>query len=192
MIYFTKTDNKRVTKRAAEGFVLIVVVGVLAALVLTATVFIINNRYKLKAAESFSYQIKARYLVDAALNKAIAELRYGSEGAASDAVDLTTEAWAMNEPYTISSIDLGGGLSGEVKVLTITDCASRINVNSSNPDLGAMLTSLNGALGSPLSNRDITQILNNSPFDTKTQIRATLLPEASHKNNQNTALLKTI
>jgi len=119
--------------------------------------------------------VKARYLAEAGIARAIAELKYGPDGPLYNAVDTTSEAWYGADPYSKTGIDLGNGWTGKYTVTSIVDCASRINISDGNPNLATMLRTLNGQIGSPLDDPDdIDAIANNAPYETKKQILSIL------------------
>ncbi len=127
-----------------KGVVLIFTVGVLAMLVLIGMSFAISMLLDLKSSRNFENTTQARYLAEAGVNRAIGELKYGTQGCLTDAVDVggaTGETWAQNNPYTAV-------LSGNngYTVTKIYDFASQIYINDTNPNLSAMLENLVGAL----------------------------------------------
>ena len=68
-----KVLSKRKDERS--GIATILTVGVLAMLVLTAITFAISTRLELFRAKNYLNSVRARYLADAGLARAIAELK---------------------------------------------------------------------------------------------------------------------
>jgi hypothetical protein len=149
----------QVYNRNRRGAALIMTVGVLSMLVLIGVSFAATTQAVYRQARNYSNSVKARYLAEAGIAREVAELRCGAEGAVSDAVDTQAEGW-----YAGYSAALGGGryqVSG-------TDCAARIYINDTNPNLSAMLENLTAALismGEPLSAGDGAAIVSNRPAE---------------------------
>ncbi|MDD5679696.1 MAG: hypothetical protein PHI59_00410 [Candidatus Omnitrophica bacterium] len=76
-----------------KGIALIMAVGVLAILATIATSFALNMRLEYRAAVNYSNGVKARYFAEAALQRAIAELRTHVKSSAFDNLD---EDWALD------------------------------------------------------------------------------------------------
>ncbi len=164
-------------RKKRRGIALVLTVGILALLVLVGISFTINMMMDLKSSKSFEDSVKAKYLAEAGVNRSINELRYGAGGAIQSAADYPGEAWYSG--YSDSSLlDNLGGYS-----TIIIDCNRQIYINDSlNPNLGAILTNLNTALGSPLTSADISQLITARPaagYITKEQIKTVLSGSAS-------------
>ena len=143
--------------RNRRGVALILTVGILALLALIGTSFAINMTTDYKGTKNSVSIVKARYLAEAGICRAAAELRYGAGGFTSDAIDSSTETWAGTGPY---SADIGSNNSGYV-VTRISDCAGRIFINDTNPNLRNILASLASACG--LAASDGEAIFDNRP-----------------------------
>ncbi|HPN66967.1 MAG TPA: hypothetical protein PLV09_06055, partial [Candidatus Omnitrophota bacterium] len=125
-----------------KGVALILVVGVLSLMALIGTTFAVNMLLAGKEAANYSRGVKARYIAEAGIARAVAELKYGPEGAANSAFDTSSEAW-----YS--------GYSDGGCTVTVIDCARQINVNNSgNSKLGQLMQDLNAALGGPLTSAE--------------------------------------
>ncbi|MFA6356057.1 MAG: hypothetical protein WCY23_02995 [Candidatus Omnitrophota bacterium] len=150
---------RKVYRRQRRGIALIMVVGVLGMLTLIGVSFASTTQVVYKEAKNYAYSVKSRYLAEAGIARAVAELRCGPEGAVSDAVDTQAEGW-----YAGCSGALG---SGGYTVSGI-DCASRIYINDTNPNLGAILGNLTAVLismGKPLAAGDGAAIISNRPAE---------------------------
>jgi len=132
-------------------------VGILALITLIGTSFAINMSADYKGARNSIQAVKARYLAEAGINRAVAELLYGAEGFTSNAIDSSTEAWSGAGPY---SDNIGSNNSGYT-VTAISDCAGRIFINDANPNLRNMLGNLAVACG--LAAADGQAIFDNRP-----------------------------
>lgn len=154
-----------------EGVALIVSVGILALMAVIATSFAINMQLDYRIAANFRDGLKARYLAESGINRAIAELAYGTEGAINTAVDTESEKWYASEPYKDDKLlDEKSGYT----VTKIRDCASQVYINDANPNLSTVLENLVSALGSPLTPGDGNAIVANRPsggYTTKEQIK---------------------
>src|SRR3989338_5577014 len=95
--------------RNKEGIALILAVGILALLAVIATSFALNMRLEYKAAVNHYNGVKAHYLAEAAVERAIAELRTHVKSSAFDYFDDTEEPWA-SIGYTNS--DISNNISG--------------------------------------------------------------------------------
>ena len=148
-----------------RGIALVIVVGVLSILSLIATAFAILMMLEQKDVASNTAGIQARYLAEGGIARAIAELRYGADGAVNNAVDSQAESWYAG--YDDAAL-LGGTGSYHVDII---DCASRINVNNTqNTNLTRILSNLNTALGFPLAPGDCQNIANNAPYLSEEEI----------------------
>lgn len=146
-----------ICSRRRDGVALILTVGVLALMALIGTSFAVNMFADYKGAKNFHYLTDARNLAEAGINRAIAELLYGTQGFVSDAIDSSTEMWAGTDPF---SANIGPDNSGYV-VNKISDCAGRIHLNDTNPNLRVMLGNLAAACGLAVS--DGQAIFDNRP-----------------------------
>ena len=155
--------------KTKTGYATLLVLGFLAVMTLYGITYMTACCYFLKTSKNYMVSVKSKYLAEAGLAKAVAELKYGEDGAVNNSVDTTKEAWYGDDPYQ-ETIDLGGNLTGTYTVTKIIDCASQINLNDGNPHLDTMLASLNTALGSPLNPENINQIVSHAPYETKGQL----------------------
>lgn len=142
-----------------QGVALILTVGILALITLIGTSFAINMFADYKGAKNSASVVEARYLAEAGISRAIAELLYGPEGFTSDAVDSSTETWSGADPYSANI----GSNNGGYTVTRIFDCAGRIFINDTNPNLRDMLGSLAAACG--LAASDGQAIYDNRPAE---------------------------
>lgn len=148
-----------------RGIALILTIGVLALLSLVAVTLASNMLLAKKGARNYLNNLKAKYLVEAGVAKAIVELKYGAEGPLSNGIDTASEAW--NSGYSDSTLLSGlGGYS-----VSIVDCAGKIYLNDGNPRLAQILKNLNTVLGSPLTDADCDNIAANAPYATEEMVK---------------------
>ncbi|MDP3786797.1 MAG: LamG-like jellyroll fold domain-containing protein [Candidatus Omnitrophota bacterium] len=162
----------KIILKREKGTALIISVGILALMALIATSFAVNMQLEHKIAANFRDSLKARYLAESGINRAIAELAYGTEGAINTTVDTEGEKWYASEPYRDDTLL---DSKGSYAVTKIRDCASQIYINDANPNLSAVLENLVSAPGSPLTPGDGNAIVANRPsggYTTKEQIKA--------------------
>lgn len=141
-------------------------------LIIIGVAFTVNMRFELRTAEKYNASVKATYLAEAGIAQAIAELKYGPDGAINNAVDTAKEAWYAAESYYKNDIDLGSSWLGEYKVKKIVDCTREININNSQAAL--ILENLISIIGLPLVVGDGNNIVANKPaggYITKEQIK---------------------
>jgi len=120
--------------------------------------------------------VKARYLAEAGIARAIAELKN----------DARTN-FAYNNNVSIS----GGQYLGEgVYTVDIKDEASRININNTeNPNLAQLLKNLKDAIGSStLTDADCNAIASNAPYETKKQILSILTGTQAERETKYNAI----
>ena len=154
-------------RRGNRGIALIMVVGILGLISIVAVSFAVNMQMDLKASRNYTNNVKAGYLAEAGIARAVAELKYGSEGAVGNAVDSASEGWYSG--YSDSS-PLGGAGSYTAAII---DCSRNIDINNTrNPNLARMLLNLNAALGSPLADTDCQDIVSNAPYLTPEELRS--------------------
>ncbi|MFA5335726.1 MAG: hypothetical protein WC324_02275 [Candidatus Omnitrophota bacterium] len=152
--------------RRKKGVALILVVGILSLMALIGTTFAVNMLLANKEAVNYARSVKAGYLAEAGIARAIAELKNGADGAANSAFDTSSEAWYSG----YSDPGLLGGRGGYA--VTVVDCARQINVNNTgNSKLGRIMQDLNSALGSPLTSIECQAIAANAPYATKEEIK---------------------
>lgn len=107
--------------RNKKGIALIFALGILALIFAIAIPFALNARLELKAAANFRDEIKAKYLAEAGINRAIAELRALARTKTYD--DAGSEGvWNFQDP------NFGGG---EYSV-NIYDEQEKVNINNAN------------------------------------------------------------
>ncbi|MFA6355484.1 MAG: hypothetical protein WCY23_00055 [Candidatus Omnitrophota bacterium] len=162
--------------RLRRGVTILIALGALTFLSCVGVSFTIGSILSLKTAYNYYYAAKAELSADAGISRAIAELRCGSIGATTDAVDIADTSYDNGTIalYT-ETANLNRGLRGTYNV-TVVDCASRINLNDAeNTNLIQILKSLSGT-SSPalLTDTDCENIVNNRPsggYSTKEQIK---------------------
>ena len=141
------------------GIAVILVVGVLAILTLFTICLAVSMRLEENMAASYSNDIKARYLAEAGINRAIAELK-------NDARNNFVYTY-INKGYVDSSLYGGCGTYS----VSIEDEQRKININNTeNPNLEQMLKNLNMIIGHPLTNQNCEDIVTNAPYETKEEI----------------------
>jgi hypothetical protein len=171
-----------------RGFALIICVAVLAVLTMVLIAFTISTRFALQMAKNYTASTQAKYLAEAGIARAIAELKYGPNGAVNTQVGTTLDEWYGTDPYSQTNITLGS-YTGTYTVTKIIDTASRININDGNPNLERMLKTLNSQLGSPLDDpADIDAIADNVPYETKGQILTVLSGTQAQRETKYNAL----
>ncbi|MDD5424528.1 MAG: type II secretion system protein GspK [Candidatus Omnitrophica bacterium] len=149
-----------------KGVALILVVGILSLLAMIGTTFAVSMLLANKETANFAGSVKARYLAEAGIAKAIAELKNGVDGASNSAFDTSSEPWYSG----YSDPGLLGGRGGYA--VTAVDCARQVNVNNTgNSKLGRIIQDLNAALGSPLTSIECQAIAANAPYATKEEIK---------------------
>lgn len=121
--------------RNDKGIALIMAIGILAVLAVFGTGFALNMRLEYKAAMNYYHSVKSRYLAEMAAQVAIAKLR---DRALRNAFDYaggaagTSDNWSADDyaaPATTSLEDT------EQTSVTISDAASRININNASQQL---------------------------------------------------------
>lgn len=164
-----------------RGVALILTVGILALMAMLATTFALVTIMEQKGTWTYANGVKARFLAEAGISRAIAELKFGSQGVVADAVDTQTENWYATG-YSDSTFFSGQGSYS----VSIIDCASQINLNDQNTNarISQILQNLNTLLGSPLTVAECTAIAANRPYATKQQIKFYLTgPQINNKYN---------
>lgn len=132
------------TGRNNKGIALILTVGVLALMVLIGTSFAVNMMLDYKSSVNTLLSAQAKAAAEAGLNIAIVSARNTA---------LTNFTAVPASPMNGSLGNVGRGNTAAYSV-TITDTASQINVNDTNPNLDDMLEDLVAILGSPLQAGD--------------------------------------
>lgn len=149
-----------------SGVALLMSLGILALLSILGVAFSTNMRLMERTTMDFVYNMQTRYLAEAGIEYTIAQLKYGTEGARSNAIDTTSEAWYANG-YSDNTLLSGRG-SYSVKII---DCASQIYLNDGNPNLEQILKNLRTALGASLTDADCNKIANSAPYLTKEDVK---------------------
>ncbi len=151
-----------------KGLAIVFALGVLAMLSLIGSTMVLSVIMEQKAAHNFNANVKARMLAEAGVAKAIAELRYGNQGAFNDAIDSLAET-AFSSGFSDNSL-LGNRGSYSV---TVIDCASRINLSDSNSNarLSQILQNLNTVVSAGLTTAECDNIAANRPYTTKEEIK---------------------
>ncbi|MFA5334406.1 MAG: hypothetical protein WC316_02000 [Candidatus Omnitrophota bacterium] len=165
--------------RTRRGVAILIALGALTFLSCVGVSFTIGSILSLKTAYNYYYAAKAELVADAGISRAIAELRCGSIGATTDAVDIADTSYDNGTIalYT-ETVNLNRGLTGAYNV-TVVDCASRINLNDTdNTNLIQILKNLSNT-SSPalLTDSDCENIVDNRPsggYSTKEQVKLNL------------------
>ena len=159
-----------------RGIALILTVGILALMVIIGTSFAVNMMAEYKVSSNQAFSEQANGAAEAGLNLAILYLR-NLAAADFNAVPTASCDWnyiSSGQPSfdlfdgianNSTSGSLGNVGKGNIAVfsLQVVDTASQINVDDTNPNLGAMLENLVSILGAPLAAGDGTAIVTNRP-----------------------------
>lgn len=140
-----------------RGVALIISIGILAVLVIFATSFALNMSLEQKAAYNYLASVKAKYLAEAGINMAIAELKAHARTTATDTIN---EQWAQTPAYT------GNLFTDSSYNVTVVDEQRKVNINNAN---ALLLDNLPG-----LSATDVANIINyrtTSSFKTIDEIK---------------------
>ncbi len=172
-----------IRRRDNKGVALIVTVGVLALVALIATSFAFNMTFDLKASSNHIENMKAKQASDAGISLAVVYLR---ELSASDFIGLPSAScdWnytsASNPSFDLRDGIAGNGTSGSlgdigrnsiaVYSLKVTDTASQVNVNDTNPNLRTILGNLAVVLGLARADGEAIADNTNRPFATKEEV----------------------
>lgn len=149
-------------KRKDEGYIMIMVVGVLCLFVITAISFTLATNFETRMASSFNYGIKAKYLAEAGIKRAIAELRNQA---------VTDFIWDENDDWYTGYQDATLLDDRGEYTVSIIDCSAQININDTSANLEEMLAELR-SIGLA-EGGSILNYRNNLPggqFETKEQI----------------------
>lgn len=166
---------------------LILSVSILAILAAIGCTFALTSLVDLKAASNYIYGVKAKYLAEAGVARAIAELKYGSEGARATAVNSASGTWASTG-YTAAVLPNNSGYS-----VSIIDCARLISLagnqsSSYNANLSQILQNLNSVIGGTLTPADCINIAAGRPYVSKGLIKDVLLGTAAQKQAKYNAI----
>ncbi len=154
--------NKIIKKiRKREGVAIIIIVGVLALLAVIGMVFAINTRLELGIAESYISSVKAKYLAEAGINHAIAELKVDVRDRKNFVYTDTSITPIINQP-------LGEG----VYTVDIKDEQRRININNASQSLLMNLFLVKGISAASTKANDIVAYRTAHPFMTIEEIMA--------------------
>lgn len=116
---------------------MIVIIGAISLILLASLYFSFNMKVEARLTENYTESIRAKYIAEAGINRAIAELKYSSEGIVSNFVDTTDEAWSSGFAEG-DLIDSRGRYEVGIK-----DAASCININDIyNSNLTSILSRL--------------------------------------------------
>lgn len=165
------------------GFSIVLALLVLSALGLIGSMLAIVAIVDQKSSINFHNTVMAKYMAEAGIAKAIAELKFGSSGAVSDQIDSASDI-CFASGYSGTLLQFNGGYS-----VSVVDCASRININDPNTNarLSQMLKSLNAAITSTLtslSDTDCDNIAAGRPYACKQQIKNVLTGTAAQKDEK--------
>ncbi len=144
-----------------KGVAIVFALGVLAMLSLIGSTMVLSVIMEQKGTVNAAAKIKARYLADAGAARAIAELKYGNQGARNDSVDTLAETVFASGLSDNTLLNGRGSYS-----VTVTDCASRINLNggNSNARLSLMLQNLSTVTAAGLTTAECDTIAANRPY----------------------------
>ena len=160
---------KKAVRHSNYGFAIILSLGALTILTMIGTAMVLNVLSERRASSNYTAGLKAKYLAEAGVMRAIAELKFGNQGAFNDAIDSLGET-ALSTGYSNANL-LGNRGSYTV---TVIDCASRINLNdqNSNARLSQMLQSLSAAISpSPgLTSGECDSIASHRPYAYKEEV----------------------
>jgi Tfp pilus assembly protein PilX len=165
------------------GFAIVVALLVLTVLALVGSMLAMVAIIDYKSSVNFFNTTRAKYLAEAGIAKAIAEIRFGSSGVTTDQIDAASDT-CFTTGYSGTMLQYNSGYS----VLAV-DCASMINLNGQNTDvrLSRMLKSLNSAITSTLtslSDTDCDNIASGRPYIAKEQVKLVLTGTASQKEEK--------
>ncbi|NQT46349.1 MAG: general secretion pathway protein GspK [Candidatus Omnitrophica bacterium] len=133
--YYKKQDQK--------GVALILAIGILAILAILATSFSLNSRLEYHAAVNYRDLVKARYIAEAGIAKAIVDLKANAN---MNFVDDALEAW--HSGYINQAMGAAYPYSGYKYTTTIVDCGRLINIeNTANGQLSVILNNLGTIVG---------------------------------------------
>lgn len=155
-----------------KGVAVILIVGVLAILTIMAVAFAVSIRFELLFAKSSINSLKAKYLTEAGINKAIIEVINDSE---SEFIDELSDNWCSVDSSNIKFSDntlLNNTGKYDVYVF---DCQRMVNINSANSNLLVNLPGIDNVLAA--------SIIAARPFETKEEIkRAPGIGETKYNN----------
>jgi hypothetical protein len=174
-------------KRKNKGYALMISVAVLAVMTVMVITMTIASNFELRMAQSYLDKSKADMLVHAAVERAVADIQYAADGPLYNSYDALSEDWYSDPPYT-GTVDLGNGITGTWYVDAIYDCSSMINIADGNTHFGYMLNNLNDYLSNPLTAFDITEIVNNAPYETRQQVKRYLSGTDAEKETKFNAI----
>ena len=180
-------------KNNESGIALVIVLGILTLMAVMGTSFTVDMRLEQKAAQNYNYDVKARMLAKAGVEKAIAALRkYASEYAAFQYADSYDDNGPVSERFSEYSpsvptrwraaIDITiGNVTGSVTTYVI-DCASQIYINDDNAE--TILNNLGSVIGVSVAN--VGTVLDGARpayggFITKGQLRNNVLSESDYE-----------
>lgn len=144
-----------------KGVAIVFALGVLAMLSLIGSTMVLSVIMEQKGTVNATAKIKARYLADAGVARAIAELKYGNQGARNNSVD------TLAETIFASGLSDNTLLNGRGSYnVTVIDCASRINLNGGNCDarLSLMLQNLSTVTEAGLTTAECDTIASRRPY----------------------------
>jgi hypothetical protein len=177
--------NKKI--RDYKGYAVLVVVGSVAVITLTVVIIVSILRDETRMSETDTRKVQAKYLAEAGIEYATAELTYGPEGALSNAYDSSNENWYSSPPSN-TNVTISSSKTGRFYTY-IRDCASQIYVNDTDDHgrLENLINNLGLYLPVGCDGDEGTKIINNRPaggYITKDQLR-TVLTEAEYNALKN-------
>jgi len=148
-----KTNNyKPLSINSEKGVALIIALGILAILAILGTSFAINMRLEQKASANYRDMVKATYIAEMGIAKAMRQLRNELTGThLKGNFDSFNDDWAGSEwdeadiPLNTNSVT---GATNEIGKFTlkILDVAARIYINDENTNLEDILNALGEAV----------------------------------------------
>jgi len=170
-----------------KGYALLITVAILVVMTVMIITMTIATKFELIMAQDYLNQIRVNMLINAAVERAVIDIQYAADGPLYNSMDTISELWCTDPPYT-GTIDLGGGFTGTWYVDAVYDCSSMINIADSNPHLEQILNNLNDFLSNPLAAADITQLVDNAPFETRQQVKRYLTGTEAEKDTKFNAI----
>ena len=183
-----------------KGYALLITVAILVVMTVMIITMTIATKFELIMAQDFLNQTRVNMLINAAVERAVIDIQYAADSpdtadgplynsvdALYNIMDPDAKSWSTRPPYT-GTIDLGGGFIGTWYVDAVYDCSSMINIADSNPHLEQILNNLNDYLGNPLAAADITQLVDNAPFETRQQVKRYLTGTEAEKDTKFNAI----
>jgi hypothetical protein len=178
---------RNISFKKNKGYALLITVAILVVMTVMVITMTIATKFEAIMAQHSLDQTRVNLLINAAVERAVADIQYAADGPLYNSMDTLTETWYTAPPYT-GSVSLGTGLTGTWYVDAIYDCSSMINIADGNPHLEQMLNNLNDYLGNPLAAADITSLVNNAPYETRQHVKRNLTGTEAEKETKFNAI----